>query len=356
VNPITVCPGTNGVVGNGSVNGSGAVSGNDDTTAWQTILNNHDVIVCAGTYRIDGSLSIPTGRVIQCQPGATFLDSQSKNTVMFAIGGYYGGGGLGNNSISGCTFEGTDVPAGANNYANFVMPSVGYSQLFEISSGGGAHVANVNLQNNTFKDGQGDLLLVYSPCGTLTASGWQCSGATPGTEGPSNITIYNNTLSHAGQPGIHINGGQNVHVVGNTVTDTGISQEMDPNVGQVMSGIMLDHNTIITGPFGGHNGISGVNTAGGISCDSDNQFAFNGTGCWAIQNLVTGQTSPTFGSQGGQLSTGSSSDPASPGNYFGNVVTNGAFVSGQGVNQLTVPWCGGGVCTTTGWLQTPPVR
>lgn len=342
--PITVGPGTFGVVGNGTT---------DDTAAWQTRLNTSDVIVLPGTYAIAGNLHIPTGRNIQCQSGATFLDTQSKGTTMFLIGGSCATC-LGNNSIVGCTFEGTDTPAGANNYANYLGGTSGYSELLEIASGWGIHIDNVLIENNTFRDGQGDNLITYSPCGTAN-TGAPCNGGAPGTEGPSNITIYNNTLQHCAQPGIHINGGQNVHVTGNTTTDCNINQEMDTTL-QVMTGIYMDHNTVISSSNGQldplDNNLYGVI----LSCATAGLAGANGHGCWALQNTVSG--CPTSG-RCSMLYTNCPGTAAgySTGNYYGNSLINGTFIIGCAPSsQLTVPYCNGGTCTTTGWLQDPPVQ
>ena len=75
-------------------------------------------------------------------------------------------------------------------------------------------------ENNTFKDPQGDGLLIYSNCCTGNgASSPQCDCASRGTEGPSNITVYNNTFTHCAQPDFPFSGGQNVHAANNTFTD-----------------------------------------------------------------------------------------------------------------------------------------
>ena len=199
IKPTTVGPGTHGVVGNGIT---------DDTAAWQAALNAGDVIVSPGIYAIAGNLSIPTGRNIFCLSGAIFLDTQTTTTHMFGIG--YSPSSLGNNSIVGCTFQGTDYPAGSNNFANYHGGIGGYSELFEVTSGWGTHTDSVLIENNAFLDGQGDDFITYSPCGTAN-TGSPCNGGAPGTEGPSNITVYNNTFTHCAQPGLHFNGGQTLH-------------------------------------------------------------------------------------------------------------------------------------------------
>ena len=53
---VTVSPGTNGVVGNGTQNPStGVISGTDDTAAFNNLLDSHDITVSAGGYVIAGA-------------------------------------------------------------------------------------------------------------------------------------------------------------------------------------------------------------------------------------------------------------------------------------------------------------
>jgi hypothetical protein len=314
-NPTTVGPGTHGVVGNGVT---------DDTAAWQVLLNNGDVIVEPGTYAIAGNLSIPTGRNISCQPGATFLDTQSKSTRMFQIG--YSAGSLGNASMVGCTLKGTDSPAGTNNYANYQGGTSGYSVLFEIVSGWGVHIDNVLIENNDFLDGQGDALITYSPCGTAN-TGAPCNSGAPGTEGPSNITVYNNSFTHCAQPGLHFNGGQNLHAANNTFTDCGGDDEEDPGVLQVMTGVFWNNNTFNTTSFGMWNPLNDTNVGSLHSCMGSDYIASNGTGCWSMNNLLEGATS---GGSSTQLFEGNSTCDGGlfkPGNYSDNLVTGGAFTN-----------------------------
>ena len=320
-NPVTVGPGTHGVLGNGSVNSSGIASGTDDTSAFQNLLAAGDIIVQAGTYRIDGNVTIPTGRSIQCQPGATFLDGQTATTFMFSIG-YWAGTGSGNNQITGCTFEGTDVPAGANNYANYHGGTSGYSELFVIGTGNGTHPDNILIENNTFKDGQGDHLITYSSCGTAQTGAANCNSGAPGTEGPSHITIYNNTFQHCAQPGLHINGGQNIHIANNTFTDCDDHGEEDNGVLQVMTGIMWNNNSFITDSFGWMVPNSGLNAGSEASCMGSSYIAADGTGCWFVDNALSGR-----GTQLYEGNTSCAGETFKPGNYSSNVVIGGAFIN-----------------------------
>ena len=177
---------------------------------------------------------------------------------MFSIG-YWAGAG--NNQITGCTFAGADIPAGVNNYANYHGGTSGYSEWFTIGTGYETHPDNILIENKTFKDGQGDHLITYSSCGTAQTGAANCNSGAPGTEGPSHITIYNNTFQHCAQPGLHINGGQNIHIANNSFTDCDNHGEEDADVLQVVTGIMWNDNTFITDSFGWYSPNAGSNYA-----------------------------------------------------------------------------------------------
>jgi len=274
---------------------------------------------------------------------------------MFHLG-VNNGASYGNNSISGCIFEGTSVDTGANHYGNYGGGTGGYSMLLKIDVGdeGATKVTNINIQNNTFRYGQGDAVCTYSPCGNGTLPA--CNGKTPGTEGPSNITIYNNTFLHCVQPGIHINGGQNIHIANNTATDCNFNQEMDTTL-QVMPGIYFDHNSLTTSPNGEYNPIDGSIAAALTGCATATHAGANGHGCWSVQNTLSGcATSASGACSLLYANCPTSASGYSTGNYWDNILTNGASILGCATNQLTVPYCDGGTCTTTGWLQVPPVQ
>jgi parallel beta-helix repeat protein len=291
----------------------------DDTPAIQAALVASDVNVAPATYAISGSITIPTGRNISCQSGAIFFDTETTTTRMFRIGG--GDGAVpfpsnGNNSIVGCTFKGTDT---ADNYSTYVSSGGGYSDLLEISSGWGNHTDNVLIENNTFLDGQGDHIVTFSPCGTAS-TGVQCNNGTPGTEGPSNIFIVNNTVSHCEQPGIHLNGGQNLVVAGNTVTDCNAYNEVDSGILQVISSWWHDNTfTTVLGKNGGIYGGQPVH-----SCDGNITIAQDSSRCYAYNELITGSTS--FGPAILAEPTPPCTGGIKPGHYINESVTNGAVV------------------------------
>ena len=350
VNPITVGPGTNGVVGNATQNAStGVISGTDDTNAFQTLINSHDIIVQAGSYRIAGYLTPPNGRVIQCQPGATFYASNDSEATIVNLGWF--GGSPTNITISGCTFAGTDTPTGGtgNNFGN---SNGGSMKMIAISGNGYGGANNINIQHNTFKNSQDDMIIVYDNCGTAETG--NCNGLAPGSanEGPHNIYIANNTFIHGtGGPAVHINGGHNVYVYNNTVTDDNINQEEDPTTLQVINGLYIYKNTLTLSSYG-------IPQEAFLTCLGNVTITGNGSGCWAVQNTVSG--CPTTGTNTScqSLAVGCPNVQVSgnsTGNYYGNIVQNGAtYVGSCGTNQLTTPYCNGVTCDTTGWLNVPP--
>jgi parallel beta-helix repeat protein len=291
----------------------------DDKAGIQAAMVAGNIYVTAATYAIAGTMTVPTGTQIKCNPGAIFLDTQSQTTRMFKIGG--GDGAVpfpsnGNNSIVGCTFKGTDT---ADNYSTYVSSGGGYSDLLEISSGWGNHTDNVLIENNTFLDGQGDHIVTFSPCGTAS-TGVQCNNGTPGTEGPSNIFIVNNTVSHCEQPGIHLNGGQNLVVAGNTVTDCNAYNEVDSGILQVISSWWHDNTfTTVLGKNGGIYGGQPVH-----SCDGNITIAQDSSRCYAYNELITGSTS--FGPAILAEPTPPCTGGIKPGHYINESVTNGAVV------------------------------
>jgi parallel beta-helix repeat protein len=287
----------------------------DDTPAIRAALNVSDVIVAPATYAIAGNVSIPTGRNISCQSGATFLDTQDTTTHMFQIG--YSSSSVGNNSIVGCTLKGTDSVAGSpGSYSNYRGGTSGYSELLEIASGWGLHTDNVLVENNTLLNGQGDHIITYSPCGTIH-TGAPCNNGAPGTEGPSHIFIVNNVISHCGQPGIHLNGGQEVVVTGNTLTDCPADDEVDSNVLQVMR-VWWYGNHFGT-QYGTFNALSG-RIAGPIhSCTGDDLIPEDDSGCWSFNNNIDG-----VGAGGASILHEPSGCTGGGGHYINESLTNGA--------------------------------
>jgi parallel beta-helix repeat protein len=305
--PVTIKPGAS--FGGFLVYGDGAT---DDTQPIQAALNTSDVIVAPATYAIAGSVTIPTGRNISCQSGAIFFDPQTLDTRMFQIG-WGDPSSNGNNSIVGCTFKGTDT---ANDFSTYQGGSSGYSELLEISTGGGQHTNNVLIQNNTFLDAQGDSIITYSPCGPNN-TGSPCNNGAPGTEGPSNIFVVNNNISHCIQPGVHLNGGQNIVVTGNTITDCWADDEVDSNVLQVISSWW--HDNIFTTQYGG-----GLFTTGAAvhTCTGNDLIAEDDHLCYSYNNLITGV---------GPLGPATMFEPTGctggGGHYINETLTNGAQMS-----------------------------
>jgi hypothetical protein len=198
---------------------------------------------------------------------------------MFQIG--FDSSSIGNNSIVGCTLEGTDT---ASNYSTYTGGIGGYSELLEIASGWGLHTDNVLVENNTFLNGQGDDIITYSPCGTAN-TGASCNKGTPGTEGPSHIFVVNNTISHCAQPGIHFNGGQLLVATGNALTDCTADDEVDSNVLQVMTAWWSNNTfTTVKGELDALNGRLG---APKHTCTGDTLIPEDDSGCYSYNNIIS---------------------------------------------------------------------
>ena len=291
----------------------------DDTAGIQAALNASDIIVEPATYAIAGNITIPTGRNISCQSGAIFFDTQSKGTRMFQIG-WGNPASNGNNSIVGCTFQGTDTAA---NYSTFLGGTSGYSELLIISSGGGQHTDNVLIENNTFLDAQGDNIITYSPCGTNRPGGGSsdpngvCNGGAPGTEGPSHIYIVNNNISHCGQPGIHFNGGQNLVATGNTITDCPSDNEVDSGVLQIISSWW--YNNTFTTQYGYWDALQNRVLGPDFSCTGNVLIPEDDSRCYMYNNTITGT-----GPGGPAVLREPSGCTGGGGHYMNNTLTNGA--------------------------------
>ena len=183
----------------------------------------------------------------------------------------------------------------------------------------------------------GDNLITYDNCGSGNGPGsWQCNGQTPGssTEGPQHIWIVNNTFHHCVQAGIHINGGSFIYVANNKLTDCNLMQEEDPGTNQIMQGVLYNSDHRSFGEFDTNAGPTyppGVQFGGWLTCVGDPNTQANGSGCWAVQNTLSG-----CASNGSCLAVGIGNCPNvsvagnTTGNYYGNILQNGAYVNGAG--------------------------
>jgi hypothetical protein len=313
--PVTIKPGAS--FGGYEVYGDGVT---DDTAGIQAALNTSDVIVAPATYAIAGDITIPSGRNISCQSGAIFLDTQCLYSHAFKIG--YTSNSTGNNTIVGCTFKGTDT---ASDWSTSCGGGSSYSELFEIVSGYGIHVDNVLLQNDTFLDAQGDNVITYSPCGTNNPGGGPgdpngvCNGGTPGTEGPSDIFIVNDTVSHCAQPGIHLNGGQNIVVTGLISTDCWDDDEVDANTLQIIASWW--YGNTFQAVLGGGEFTTG---AAVHTCTGNGTIAEDDSRCYSYNNTISGAG---LGGPSYMLETPNCPSGSIGGNYFNNAVINGAVLN-----------------------------
>jgi hypothetical protein len=134
-----------------------------------------------------------------------------------------------------------------------------------------------------------------------------------------------------------MNGGQNVHVEKNTLTDCQFQSEQDEPILQVMTGLMYDHNTITTA-VGVLDPLDNSIRGSLLTCNGKVITGSSGDGCWAVQNNLSGASTYTGAiSPGTQLDT-SCINLLIPGHYYGNTLSSGAVTNGCGTNQLNVPW------------------
>jgi hypothetical protein len=343
---VTVSPGTHGVVGNATQNTTtGVISGTDDSGAFQTLINSNDLIVAPGNYVINGSIAIPSNRVFSCQTGATFYITDAAGQ-MLNIG--WLGGSPANISIGpNCTFKGTNVSVGSNNFGAYHSADI---HMIAIAGNGYGAASYINIQHNSFYNAQADMVLIYDNCGSATG-GSNCNGKTPGSEGPNHIYIANNLFQHGwGGPAVHANGGHQLYIYYNTVIDINMNQEEDPTIAQVIWGLYFYKNNLSLA--------AGVPYSAFLTCLGDPGIAGNGSGCWAVQNTLSGcgtinSGCYTLAVNGPNVSVSGNSS----GNYYGNIVQNGASVNPNSApqnQQLTIPYCDGVTCDTTGWLNVPP--
>jgi hypothetical protein len=258
VNPAVIEPGA--VFGSVAVVDDGAT---DNTTAFQAAINASDVCInnSGGVYAIAGTLNVPPGRNIQCQPGATILNpihDPNQPNMTFAFGWSQPSHDA---SLVGCTIIGTDTSSptqyDASNEYNYLVVVSAYDTGYPASTN-----RNILIEGNKMEFGWTDGILTYA-------------GSNSATSGPNNVKIVGNTFGPMGYNCIHINGGQSILSEYNTMDGCLEQAEIDPGTGQVITATIQNESVVNT--VGGNCGADGVHCGGAAGIlgagTSDNAYS-----------------------------------------------------------------------------------
>jgi hypothetical protein len=189
----------------------------DDSAAFQSAINAHDVSVIGGTCVINHTITVPiSNRHIECY-GATLKQTNGFAGQMFVYGDW--GNAYTGDSIVGCNFLG----------ANTVAPQYynNDNRHWDIPVETTDKVSNFFLAGNTFQQFFGQSM-------------FQTYGA---TDGGSGDTIEYNTFASCGYYGPVFTAHKNGYIGHNTVTDCAVGVEND-NSSQATGNNVLEYNTI----------------------------------------------------------------------------------------------------------------
>lgn len=236
----------------GAVFGGNTVHGDsttDDSAAFAAAASAGDVSVAAGGYWINGTVSIPSGRHIQCASGAYFINTSSGDQ-MFAMSG--------SGSMFYCGFRGP-------NYNISAKPV--YSGSFVTRS------TDLELVGNDFNGIDGFIGAVYVG------------------NGGNNAIIEYNTFEHCDYYAVQTGGGNNITETHNTLNDCSLGPECDDTGTTSCSGLVDSNSLTFTYGAGccGGNGCDGMN---GLTT-GDNPTPFNYSG-WTISNNSIGGTCGSY--------------------------------------------------------------
>ena len=200
--------------------GADPSGGNDSTSGFQAAVNASDVLVPAGTYLINGEISLPSNRNFQCQPGAVLYTPvlNSNETGLILLDSVSGG------SIAGCTFKGgnTSVPPDQGPVSNGETGN----NLLEMAQASGWLI-----EGNTFAGAYGD--------GAIHVT---YAGDTPNIGSADNTFQYNTFLNNATN-GFAIVSGTNNVATNNLFINCGTDIESNASDYQVTNNI-ITHNEI----------------------------------------------------------------------------------------------------------------
>jgi hypothetical protein len=250
--------------------GNGAT---DDTAAFRSAISHGDLHVTAGTYLINGGVSVPNYRNIECDSGATLYTTRHSSTdsgILQWINTGYG-------SVIGCNFKGSNT-----------LPSMDGSQSsYLIMLAAATHVSVVN---DTFKNAWGNAAVHISQWGNTPSSYNNVQGCTFQSNALYAVAVIvgtYNTISY------------------NNAIDSSMGDEVNHSY-DVNTGNVFSHNTVqrVSGNGYGQVFLSGGAYPSGANYGGDEVFG----------NLVTGSTY--------LLETG----PVTPAHYSGNTCSDGCRV------------------------------
>ena len=291
-NPARVQPGA--VFGGHSVHGDGA---SDDTAALQAAVNAGDVVIAPATYAIAGSIDVPSYRNIQCEQGAVLLNPLHTNTPQNRMLQFGWTVPAHHDSLLGCTLAGT----------NSTPPSydINIESNWLLAVGNGS-ASDVLIMGNTFRNSWGDSLTTYAPNSSTTS-------------GPTNVAIIANDFENCGTAGVHINGGQQIHVAFNRFVDCNLNPEVDPGTFQYINSYIHHNYLKMVYNGGAEHPCCGqpaygepVNISGGGAVG--NYYAANYVWNNVLDNGATLYCSPN----------NSGGCPGNNANYLNNICINGA--------------------------------
>jgi hypothetical protein len=245
----------------------------DDTAAFRSAISHGDLHVTAGTYLINGGVSVPNYRNVECDSGVTLYTTRHSSTdsgILQWINTGYG-------SVTGCNFKGSNT-----------RPSIDGSQAsYLIMLASAKHVSIVN---DTFKNAWGNAAVHISGWGSTPSSYNSVQGCTFRSNALYAVAVIvgiYNTISY------------------NNAIDSSMGDEVnhtyDPNTGNVFS-----HNTVQR-VYG--NGYGQVFLSGGVYPSGANYG-----GDKVFSNVVTGSSY--------LLERG----PVVPAQYSNNTCSNGCRV------------------------------
>lgn len=268
----------------------------DNTAAFLSALNAGDMLIPAGTYLVNGTVKVPTGRNIQCaSPSAVKIVNPNMGSTTVHTFQFWSVGG----SISNCTLVGANN-LNPNGSAVFDV-SMQFNILVSVVDYW-APAGNVKVINNVFENCHGNA------CVSL----YGASG-----RGVSNTQISYNTFKNCGYFGVVIDAGSNNVASYNSAIDCGMTVANDaansPNLNNIFE---YNYLTVIHG-----NGR--MFTTGGVGSNSLYLTGGQSAGADYSSNIMRYNTVVGNGTAG---SIGIARASQIPAQYLNNSCTGGCVL------------------------------